>query len=115
MRTSPVGFGKIITVSGSQTKMNVLNSLVESGKGTKKIHTEDITSYYAYAPGDGLMANAARKGDKVYLYATFDDADKVKKRQDNYKDLSDIIADLDKYFDLRKTSFYQAIHGIMNP
>jgi len=69
MHIMPVSFGKVIAVTGKAAKIKSLNRKVDN-KGVLRM---DITSGYKQAMTNGLLGQAAKRGEKVEVYITGDD------------------------------------------
>lgn len=111
MKVSNVSFGKVIAVSGKESKIKKLNDRLSYRKQNGLVAMRDVTKYYQYAPSTGSLAQAAQRGNKIEIYITGDDVKKIN-RDPDWKTMDGILSHLSAYIDLAKTSIGEAIEKI---
>lgn len=112
MSINKVSFGKVITAFGKPKKMERLNNLISSSGKSDKVMIKDVTNIYRNSFTDGLMGQAAQRGEKVSLYITGDDVQKVKNKEKNWNTMDGILSNLQGYCDLATMSVREAVEKI---
>lgn len=112
MSINKVSFGKVIAAFGKPKKIERLNSLLASSAKADKVMIKDVTSSYKYSFTDGLMGQAAQRGEKVSLYITGEDIKKVKNKEKNWNTMDGILSNLQGYCDLATMSVREAVEKI---
>ena len=112
MSINKVSFGQVIAAFGKPKKMERLNALIASSSKSDKVMIKDVTSSYKYSFTDGLMGQAAQRGERVSLYITGDDIKKVKNRDKHWKTMEGIRSNLQGYCNLATMSVRDAVEKI---
>ena len=112
MSINKVSFGKVITAFGKPKKIERLNSFLSSSTSSDKVMIKDVTNIYKNSFTDGLMGQAAQRGEKVSLYITGDDIKKVKSREKNWNTMEGILSNLQGYCNLATMSVRDAAEKI---
>ncbi len=110
MSISNVSFGSVIAVSGKSNKINKINKKLHSLDNS--IVMKDVTNYYKTASSQGVLAQSAQKGDRIEVYVTGDDIEKVKNEENNWKSVEGILSNLNSYFNVDKMNIGEAISKI---
>ena len=101
MKVSPVSFGQVIAVSGKPKKIQQLRDEIGN---TANIARVDFTNYYKNTYSNGLIGMAARNNHAIDLYITGDDYSNFTKKRTGWQTMNEVSCQLDKYYDLTKTS-----------
>ena len=101
-----------MTAFGKPKKMERLNSLLASAAKADKVMIKDVTNIYRNSFTDGLMGQAAQRGEKVSLYITGNDIQKVKNREKNWNTMEGILSNLQGYCNLATMSVRDAVEEI---
>lgn len=104
MGIGKVNFGKVIAVSGKPRMMDKLNNSLVPYVNARKIMIKDVTSIYKDSFTDGLLGQAAQRGEKVSIYVTEEDVSKVRKKEKNWNTLDGILSNLQAYYNLATMS-----------
>lgn len=112
MKTSNVSFGKVIAVSGKESKMKRVKEKLASKAQPGTVIVRDVTEKYRYAPLTGSLAMAAQKGDRVEIFVTGDDVKKFNKVE-GWKTMDDVLSNLSAYYELAKMSISEAVDAII--
>ncbi|MCD7740315.1 MAG: hypothetical protein LUH11_03095 [Candidatus Gastranaerophilales bacterium] len=97
-----ISFGSVIAVSGKPQKVNKVSSKLYTQVRLGDIIMKDVTSVYKNASSSGMLAQSAQNGDKVEIYITGNDVDKVKNKALNWDTLGGILSNLSTYFNLQE-------------
>ena len=103
-----VSFGKVIAISGKPKKIDRLNESLKPYKQADQVVVRDVTHIYKNSYGDGLMTQAASRGEKVSVYITGEDIPKLKQM----KSMNGILSSLQAYYNLDTMSMREAIEKI---
>ncbi len=114
MSINPISFGKVTAVSGKPRKMDRLNESLSKEAKNGKVMIKDVTGLYKTSFIDGLMGQAAKKGDKVSVYITGNDIAKIKNREPNWDSINGIISNLQAYYNLETISVSDTIKRILS-
>ena len=114
MSINPISFGKVTAVSGKPKKMDRLNASLSTEAKNGTVMIKDVTGLYKTSFIDGLMGQAAKKGDKVSIYITGNDIDKIKKREPNWDSINGIVSNLKEYYNLEIISVHDTIRRILS-
>ena len=109
-----ISFGSVVAVSGKPNKVSRLNNKMGRYIRDGYVMVKDVTSKYEFAPSNGVMAQAAQRGENVSIYITGDDVKKVEQKQKNWDTTDDILTNLCAYFNINKLPFNDAVHKIIN-
>ena len=101
-----------MTAFGKPKKMERLNSLLSSAAKADKVMIKDVTNIYRNSFTDGLMGQAAQRGEKVSLYITGEDIQKVKNKEKNWNTMNGILSNLQGYCNLATMSVRDAVEEI---
>lgn len=112
MTINNVSFGSVIAVSGRPNKINKINKKLNSYAQNGNVIMKDVTDYYQNASSQGVLAQRAQKGDKVEIYITGDDVDKVNNKENSWKTVEGILSNLTSYFSIDKMNISEAIKRI---
>lgn len=112
MKASSVSFGKVIALSGKESKIKKVNSKLAGVIDSKQIIVRDYTSFYQNAPSSGSLAQAAQKGDKIEIYVTGGDVKKMGKFPD-WKTPEGVLSHLSCCYDLAMISIGEAVEKII--
>lgn len=112
MKASNVSFGRVVAVTGKDSKIRKINNRLSYKKQSGLVAMRDVTKYYQYAPSAGSLARAAQKGDRVEIYITGEDVKKINKDPD-WKTMDGILSHLSSYIDLAKVSVGDAVERII--
>ena len=112
MKTSNVSFGRVIALSGKESKINKINEKLAYKKQAGQLVIRDVTQHYKYAPSTGMLAKAAQRGDKVEIYITGEDVNKVGKDAE-WKNIDGILSHLSSYYDAAKMSIREAVEKVI--
>ncbi len=112
MKVSNVSFGKVIAVSGKESKMKRVKEKLASKALPGTVIVRDVTEKYRYAPLTGSLAMAAQKGDRVEIFVTGDDVKKFNKVE-GWKTMDDVLSNLSAYYELAKMSISEAVDSIL--
>lgn len=108
MSINNISFGRVIAISGKPKKIERLNDSLKPYKQAEKVIVRDVTHIYKDAYGDGLMTQAASRGEKVSVYITGEDIPKLKQM----KSMNGILSNLQAYYNLGTMSVREAIEKI---
>ena len=114
MSIKPISFGKVTAVSGKPRKMDRLNESLSKEAKNGKVMIKDVTGLYKTSFIDGLMGQAAKRGDKVSVYITGNDIAKIKNREPNWDSINGIISNLQAYYNLETISVSDTIKRILS-
>lgn len=112
MKTSSISFGKVIAVSGKNSKVKRINDRLESRKKNGLVVMRDVTNHYRTAPSGYSLADAARKGDRIEIYITGDDIKKMNK-DNSWKTIDGVLSHISSYCDLAQVTVNEAIEKII--
>ena len=112
MKTSAVSFGRVVAVSGKDTKMKKIDEKLQSKKNNGSLVIRDVTQYYKYAPLDGVLSKAAQKGDRIEIYITGNDIQKLG-NEPEWKTLDGILTHVSSYYDAAKFSIRETMEKII--
>lgn len=112
MKVSNVSFGKVIAVSGKESKIKKVNDRLSYRKQNGLVAMRDVTKYYQYAPLTGSLAQAAQNGNKIEVYITGDDVKKMNS-EPGWKTMDGVLSHLSVYIDLAKISVGEAVERII--
>lgn len=112
MKTSNVSFGRVVALSGKDTKMKRVKEKLMSKAQSGTVIVRDVTENYRYAPLTGSLAIAAQRGEKIDVYITGDDAKKFNKVE-GWKTMNDVLSNLSAYYELAKMSISEAVDAIL--
>jgi hypothetical protein len=111
-----VSFGTVIAVSGNPYKIKKINDILMPHTSNGRLMMKDVTKKYANSPADGLMAMAAQNGDRVELYITGDDVEKVHKKKKPWDTIDGILSNLktkNSYLNVNGLSVVEAAKRIL--
>lgn len=111
MAIGNVSFGSVIAVAGKPNKINKINKKLHAYDNNNLI-MKDVTNYYKNASSQGVLAQYAQKGDKIEIYVTGNDVEKVKNKENNWKTIEGILSNLTSYFNTDKMNVSEAISKI---
>ena len=112
METNNVSFGKVIAVHGKPKKMNKLMKKLEGELKTNNIMMRDVTSTYKNASPFGELARAAQNGEKVDIFITGNDIQKVNK-EEGWLSLSDLLSHIQAFYDANKVNIFDILENII--
>lgn len=112
MTINNVSFGSVIALSGRPNKINKINKKLHSYAQEGNVIMKDVTNYYQNASSQGVLAQSAQKGDKVEIYITGEDIEKVKNKDNNWKTVEGILSNLTSYFNTDRMNIGEAIAKI---
>lgn len=112
MPINNVSFGNVVAVSGKSNKINRLNTRLRDNAAQGKVIMKDVTAQYINASPNGLIAEAAQKGDRIEIYITGDDVKKVKTRNSEFSTIDGILSHMSSYFSINKLSVGEAVSKI---
>ena len=112
MKTSNISFGRVVALSGKDSKMKRVKEKLLSKSQPGTVIVRDVTDNYRYAPLTGSLAIAAQKGDRIDVYITGDDAKKFNKVE-GWKTMDDVLSNLSAYYELAKMSISEAVDAIL--
>ena len=108
MQVSKVSFGSLVAVSGKAKKMKNIDKMLSSSAMIK-----DVTSTFQISFPSGTLAQAARRGYKVKLYITGNERKFIENKKKGWKTLSNLLENIEDYFDANKTSISQISEAIL--
>ncbi len=114
MQVSNVSFGSVIAVSGKPKKVNKVSSKLYTQSKLGDVIMKDVTSVYQNASSSGMLAQSAQNGDKIEIYITGKDVDKVKNKTADWDTIGGILSNLSVYFNLNETSVDDVVEKISN-
>ena len=114
MAVTKVSFGTVLAVSGNPLKIKKINNTLIPHTSNGRLMMKDVTNQYAYSASDGLMAQAAQNGDRVELYITGDDVEKVHKKQRTWDTLEGILSHITSYFNVDRLYVNEAAQRILD-
>lgn len=112
MKTSNVSFGRVVALSGKDSKMKRVKEKLSSKIQSGAVIVRDVTDTYKYAPSTGSLAMAAQRGDRIDVYITGDDVKKFNKVE-GWKTMDDVLSNLSAYYELAKMSISEAVDSIL--
>ena len=101
MKVSPVSFGQVVAVCGKNKKIQHLRCEMAT---VSQVACVDATDYFKKTYSNGVLGQAVRDNQMVDFYITGEDYDSYMQKKPEWKTLNDIACQLDKYYDLKKTS-----------
>lgn len=114
MAVNGVSFGSVVAVSGKKNKINKVNSRLQYQAKSGNVIMKDVTEHYRHAPSCGLLAQSVQKGDKLEIYITGKDVDKVKSRQSGWDTLDGILSNLSSYIQIDRMPTNEVVEQIFN-
>ena len=114
MAVNGVSFGSVVAVSGKKNKINKVNSRLQYQAKSGNVIMKDVTEHYRHAPSCGLLAQSVQKGDKLEIYITGKDVDKVKARQSGWDTLDGILSNLSSYIQIDRMPTNEVVEQIFN-
>ncbi len=112
MSVNGVSFGSVVAVSGKHSKINKINNRLRPQAKMGNVIMKDVTDHYRHASSSGLMAQSAQQGNKVEIYITGKDVEKVKTRQSGWDTLDGILSNLSFYLHVDKMSVSAVVDKI---
>ncbi|MCD7779284.1 MAG: hypothetical protein LUH05_01265 [Candidatus Gastranaerophilales bacterium] len=112
MPVNNVSFGSVIAVSGKPKKVNKVSSRLYTQMQVGDIIMKDVTSVYKNASSEGMLAQSAQRGDKVEIYITGKDVDKVRNQEPEWDTLGGILSNLSTYFNLNRNTVEETVNSI---
>ena len=104
MSVNGVSFGSVVAVSGKKGKINKVNNKLQYHAKSGQVIMKDVTEHYRHAPSSGLLAQSVQRGDKLEIYITGKDVDKVKSKQSGWDTLDGILSNLSSYIQIDRMS-----------
>ncbi len=115
MAISNVSFKSVIALTGPWYKVHkVTHSLVGQPGVYDEVLVKDVTQNYKTAQPGGLLARAAKRGNRVAVCITGDDVQKVKDKQYRWDTIPAILSNMAAYYDLRKESVKDVLREFAN-
>lgn len=114
MSINNVSFGSVIAVTGKANKVNKVNKKLHPHAQSGSVIMKDVTNYYKNASSSGVLAQSAQNGDKVEIYITGNDIEKVKNNENDWKTIEGILSNLDSYISLERTHIGEVINKIFS-
>lgn len=114
MSIGKISFGSVIAVSGKKKKVNKVNQKLTDKIQSGEIMIKDVTRAYINLPSWGAMAQAAQRGEKVEIYITGDDVQKVKRREQNWDTINGILSNLTSYHNVNENPVKDIVNNIIS-
>ena len=114
MSIGKISFGSVIAISGKEKRVRRVNQRLRPQTQSGKVMLKDVTRKYMNAAYWGVMAQAAQRGDKVEIYITGTDVQKVKKRDPNWDSIDGILSNLTDYHNVNETPVQDVVDDIIN-
>ena len=114
MSVNGVSFGSVVAVSGKKGKINKVNNKLQQQAKAGQVIMKDVTEHYRHAPSSGLLAQSVQRGDKLEIYITCKDVDKVKSKKPGWETLDGILSNLCSYIQIDRMSTGDVIDKIFS-
>ncbi len=117
MEVGNVSFGNVVAVSGKSRNMYRFTEAMSKNPEFKsgKVMQRNVTDEYKYASRNGLMAQAAQRGESVEIYVTGEDYEYVRECRDGWDTLDGILSQLTKFVNVDRLSPEAAVRAVMKP
>ena len=112
MPISNVSFGSVVAVSGRPKKISTINQRLRNQASNGKVIMKNVTPQYVNASSDGLIAQAAQRGDRVEIYITGEEAEQVRKKAPEFSTIDGILSHMSSYIDVNTCSIGDVINKI---
>ncbi len=117
MEVGNVSFGNVVAVAGKKRNMikfsNALEKIPEYKNG--QVRYRNVSEQYKYAPRNGLMAQAAQRGDSVHICITGEDLKYMREGRDGWDTLDGILSQLTKFISVDRMSSEEAVKAVLKP
>ena len=111
MQVGNVSFGNVVAVAGKTRNMKKFSDVMYNHPEYKKgnVLQFDISDDYRYAARNGLIAQAAQRGERVEIYVTGED-------KQNFSSMKGSIMDqLTKFVSVDKFTPEEAVRAVLLP
>jgi len=109
-----VSFGRVIAVSAKPRKMDKLYKKTEAYRKTGKLIVKDVTDVYDNAASNGIMAQAAQRGERLDLFVTGADVERMKSKTNGWRTMSELVASIDSYINANSMSLNEVVNSIFS-
>lgn len=114
MSVGRISFGRVIAVSGKEKKVQRINQILKPQTQSGNIMIKDVTKSYINSASWGAMAQAAQRGEKIEIYITGDDVQRVKRREQNWDTINGILSNLTSYQNVNEASVRDVVNDIIS-
>ncbi|MCD7880001.1 MAG: hypothetical protein LUG16_08740 [Candidatus Gastranaerophilales bacterium] len=108
-----LSFKSVIAVSGKKFQIDDLNDKLYNRAQSGNIIMKDVTEHYKNSSSSGTIAKAAQRGDKVEVYITDEDTQKVRNKEKGWNTLGGILSNIESYYSARKMSISSIFNKIL--
>ena len=115
MPVNNVSFGTVVAVFGNPNKVNDIHKELTPHARLGKVMIKDVTKHYRNSCSGGLMEEAAKRGDRVELYITRGDIQKINNKKRSWNSIEGILSNLGTFFQVdKRTPVSVAVSKILN-
>ena len=109
---SNISFGRVVAVSAKPRKMEKLYKKTEAYCKLGKLIVKDVTDVYDNAASNGIMAQAVKRGERLDLFVTGEDVEKMKNKTQGWRTMNELVANIDSYINANLMSLNEVVNSI---